>query len=325
MLTTYLRTLQAASRKVSARSGRPRPLVVADMLYCTLAYGASPNNYAWYHFENLTSEQRRSYVTHGDSERLIRKYNDPAARERFENKVWFARTFEKYFGRQWLDVHNADSNDFMEFLSGKQEIIAKPLDEAQGRGIEKIRINEFASADTVIDYLKVGGRFGIIEEYITQHGVLSDVYSGAVAVIRVVTIVVDDRTDLISAAVTFGNGDTVSNFWRGGLMCPIDISTGEIPCPAVDKNGMAHEHHPATGHRFQGFVIPHWDDIVSMVVDASRVVPSVKYVGWDIAVTPSGPILIEGNTSPGYSALQHPVFRPDRYGLRPVVARYLNS
>jgi hypothetical protein len=33
-----------------------------------------------------------------------------------------------------------------------------------------------------------------------------------------------------------------------------------------------------------------------MVTEAALVVPQVRTVGWDIAITPSGPIIIEGNS-----------------------------
>jgi hypothetical protein len=42
-----------------------------------------------------------------------------------------------------------------------------------------------------------------------------------------------------------------------------------------------------------------WDEVVAFLDRAARELPTVPYVGWDIAVGPNGPILVEGNWTPG--------------------------
>lgn len=41
-----------------------------------------------------------------------------------------------------------------------------------------------------------------------------------------------------------------------------------------------------------------------MVLEACRVFPSVRYVGWDVAITSNGPLIIEGNPGPGFATLE---------------------
>ena len=42
-----------------------------------------------------------------------------------------------------------------------------------------------------------------------------------------------------------------------------------------------------------------------MVFEAAQRVPQVGYVGWDVAMAEDGPLLIEGNTMPGYDMPQN--------------------
>jgi hypothetical protein len=44
-----------------------------------------------------------------------------------------------------------------------------------------------------------------------------------------------------------------------------------------------------------GFVVPNYDIAVDAVKRAAKVVPDVRYIGWDVAITPEGCELIEAN------------------------------
>ena len=58
-----------------------------DVIWCTVRYGASPNNYREFNFRELTAEQRNTYVTHRFSQCIIKKSNDPAFIDFFEDKT----------------------------------------------------------------------------------------------------------------------------------------------------------------------------------------------------------------------------------------------
>ena len=38
---------------------------------------------------------------------------------------------------------------------------------------------------------------------------------------------------------------------------------------------------------------------------SKRVEAHLKYIGWDVAITPDGPVLVEGNNLPGYDMCQN--------------------
>ena len=55
--------------------------------------------------------------------------------------------------------------------------------------------------------------------------------------------------------------------------------------------------HPDTGFRFAGFEVPYFPEVLAAAKNAAAHVPH-ELIGWDIAVTEAGPVIIEGNTVP---------------------------
>jgi hypothetical protein len=53
--------------------------------------------------------------------------------------------------------------------------------------------------------------------------------------------------------------------------------------------------HPKTRVEFSGFQLPFWAKACDLAREvATRFVP-VRTIGWDIALTPEGPVVLEGN------------------------------
>jgi hypothetical protein len=62
-----------------------------------------------------------------------------------------------------------------------------------------------------------------------------------------------------------------------------------------------------------------------MVEEAALVLPKVRYVGWDAAITPNGPCLIEGNDYPGHVFYNFPQHHPDGMGMIHVFKEKMES
>lgn len=210
------------------------------------------------------------------------------------------------------------------FIAGKRYIMYKPLDLYKGIGAEKLDIERFEDDAILYQYLrgKHGGR-GILEDWIVQHDSISEIYSMAVNPVRIITILQNGNCNIIHASLTIGNGREVSNAACGDMVAPISLDSGEIEFPAQDETGQIYEKHPITGRTIPGFKIPYWDDIIELVNQASRVVPQIGYVGWDVGVTPERPILIEGNFAPGHWFQQLPAHLPGKIGNRAMYERFL--
>jgi hypothetical protein len=81
---------------------------------------------------------------------------------------------------------------------------------------------------------------------------------------------------------------------------PIDLVTGELGFFTGDNMKTAplrYENHLITGAPIKGRILEGWHDIAELSLAAHRAFPHRMLVGWDIALTDKGPVLLEGNTN----------------------------
>ena len=119
------------------------------------------------------------------------------------------------------------------------------------------------------------------------------------------TFVNNNRSEILYAALRVGNGVyEVDNFHKGGMGVSIDTRTGKLKGNAIDKDLNEYKLHPTTRMYFNKFEIPYWNEVRKMVLDAALVNKKIKVVGWDVAITKNGPVLVEGNRRPGFDLVQ---------------------
>jgi hypothetical protein len=93
----------------------------------------------------------------------------------------------------------------------------------------------------------------------------------------------------------------------------VDLKSGRLAAMTGDKPeclSQWYERHPVTGVEIIGRVVPCWDQVIALAKRAHHVIRDRVLVGWDIAITPNGPMLIEGNSYPD-------VHYPQRIHRRP--------
>lgn len=318
---------------VSDRSGKPKPIVMADMIWCGLRYQAGYTDYELFKMERANAEQRKTYVTRGINDKLVARFNDASLRHVFYNKDEFNEKFSAYLHRGWMRIANPETDTFdlqteadklAAFCAGKDEIVAKPRDGMCGKGVEILRVADYPDFVTFYQYLQ-NVYTGIIEDKIVQHPDMNRLYPDAINTLRMVTINNGHAVTLVLAICRMGNGGKVDNFLNGGMMTRVDVDTGKMMFDAVDAKNIVYEKHPVTGTEFVGYQIPMWQACVALVKEAALVMPEVGYVGWDVAVTLDGPVLVEGNEFPGHCLYQLPPHTPDNYGLLPLFEKAIRA
>ena len=309
-------------KRVSKKSGKSSIRIFFDMIYCGIRYGAGPLDYDLFEFYNLNGKQRKTYVTRGVNNALVKKFNDRSMWHIFDNKNEFNTIFADYIHRDWLFTDNLTKEDFIKFAGGKKGLIYKPKDGTCGRGIEKIL---FDNKDILEIYDEITQKpAGIIEEIVVQNSAISQVYPLAINTVRVVTINDGKSVTPVFAFWRIGNnGKFVDNLNSGGMAAILNIEDGSITLPAADKDGIQYTEHPYTNMPIVGFKIPMWDKVIETVTGAAKIIPQIGYVGWDIAFSEDNIQIIEGNCFPGHDILQLPAYTPNKIGLMSRVERFL--
>ena len=157
----------------------------------------------------------------------------------------------------------------------------------------------------------------LVQPRVLNHPDLCGLNNGALSTVRVLTCLDEEnQPELIGAIMrmAIGKNMVVDNAHAGGIAAAVDVQSGALG-PATDL-GMSSrlgwlEFHPTTGARIEGVTLPHWQSLRSLVAQAHSTVPGAVVLGWDVAITPTGPLLIEANVGPGLEIMQ----RANRQGF----------
>jgi len=138
----------------------------------------------------------------------------------------------------------------------------------------------------------------VVESYIQQHPLMKQLHPLSVNTLRAHTIFHNGKVHFLGAVLRIGVGKKVDNLYAGGIAAPIDDATGIVSGPAVSGNPFqtnTYDKHPITGEPIVGMQIPYWSEILQMVEQMGSKISELKSIGWDIAITEEGPVLVEMN------------------------------
>lgn len=303
-------------------TGKAEPLVLMDMIGCALKYGASPSDYTLFGMYEMNGEQREKVLTAKKNAAYIHTLNRKEYRHFFTHKTEFLTLFAEEIGREYLDLNQATSDEFLAFARRHPIVMAKPEGGNLGENIEKLNTDDHDSCVTLYNTLKTGNQT-LIEEVLEQHPALNELYSNAVNTVRAVTMLDEEgQPHLLFAALRVGSGGlAVDNLKAGGLVVPISLEKGTLTEFAVNRKGEVFPAHPDTAVSFGGVSVPLWEECCALALKAAVKVPGIRLAGWDIAITPQRPVLVEGNCFPEHELYQLAPKAPEERGFLPVFDR----
>lgn len=311
------------AKRISKANNASFFVVLFDIIRCGLKYMAGYVDYEVFGFYTLTAKQRETIITRGINNRFVSTLNDKELANTLDNKLLFNKRFNAFLKRDWIDLQTASLDQFTDFLKGKTNVIVKPIDQACGRNVEKINVENLSSIADLYNSLITKKQF-LVEDCIVQHPKMSNIYPNAVNTLRIVTVTKNNKVNIMFRSIRMGNdGNVVDNFNHGGLFTTID-ENGIIRKPAVDKKGNIYSNHPYTNTKLVDFEVPLFDKAIEYVKSMAISIPEVGYVGWDIAITENGPVVVEANPFPGHDIYQSKIhMNEDGTGLRKVFEKII--
>jgi len=110
-------------------------------------------------------------------------------------------------------------------------------------------------------------------------------------------------------AYIIGNALRVNQDNNDVIGCTNDLyfsfgEDGKIDSNVIDDYGNIYDKHPYTQKKFSEVQIADVSKAFELCKKAALEVPEVRYVGWDIAFSNNGPVILEGNEYPGYGIVQ---------------------
>ena len=313
--------MRATVTRLGENFDRLRPMLLESMV----KYHWDTDEFFMYHYADLTPEQRHSFVPEYEKNIFCDRVNDYKDSRVFESKWKSYMVFKDYYGRDCCfvtkDHLERRDRDVVSFLSKHLDFIIKPDCSSTGRGIA---IFHTVSVEDAIKKVEehIKGKKGdfVLEELIQQSPEMSAFHPSSVNTIRLRVFRFDDRVEVLPSNLRLGRGDSVvDNTGRGGISA--SLNEDGVVVVACDEKGITYETHPDTGVRILGYQVPKWDEAVVLVKNLCQIIPKVRYVGWDLALTEKGWIVIEGNDKGMFEGIQMPLQK----GFRPRLDKILSE
>lgn len=208
--------------------------------------------------------------------------------------------------------------DWEAFLNNDlpQEFIVKPALGVYGRGLNLLRRSgaffqdwsgQSFSAASLYDCLRNDPNYTrfVIQERVLNHPDIQRITgTQSLQTVRFQTWIANDGQIesyhvLFKLILGHNVSDNYDSGRTGNVIANVDPQTGILSAPlAASPDGVGFKLlpvHPVTRVSLQGTALPHWAPARQLVERAARLFSPLRTIGWDVALTGEGPVLLEGN------------------------------
>ena len=318
------RAMLKTANMLHKKTGKSRIWLLQDMVKCAARYNAGYIDYKIAQMYKLNDAQRRTVITRGISNGIVRRMNPKEYWHFFDDKTQFNELFKEWIPRKWLLINASTTAEQVADMMTLPSLIGKPLEGSSGQGIYKYTPEDWSQgAEAFLARLKADG-IGILEEIVIQHPEMARLCPTSVNTCRIATLLGDKAEGIVYGFVRIGNGKVMDNVDCGGMAARIDLESGKLLTVGADKAGNTFTKHPITGTDIIGFTIPYWEEAKAMCMAAARKVPQMRFIAWDVAITENGPTFIEGNSFPSHAVPQFAAHYPDGVGILPEFRKFID-
>ncbi len=323
---------------IKRRTGKGVLAQARDQLSLAVRHAILP---PWYYMFDLYDENNlkragdylHRYETKGGVYQLLRWYVENNANAGLKNKELFASICAEHDlaaapivavveDGVFRSVPDKPAKSKHTALLPDADLFIKPVQGKGGRGTIRAEFTgdgSYAMSDgatlsrtELVEHLKSLStkRAYLVQRRLVNHRDIADLCANALSCVRVMTCRnKEGGFEVTNAAFRMALRDdaTVDGLHRGGLVAKVDIETGELGLATnLGLNAQFGwvECNPHSGAQIAGRIVPMWPKLRALAERAHGAFPTKVIIGWDIAPTPDGPVIVEGNSSPCVDIIQ---------------------
>lgn len=289
---------------------------VYQYIYDHWMYGVDLNEEETYRFKNRTHAEKSNYLTWNNRFQYYAVLNNRRDIHILDNKYEAYLKLKKYYKREAIVVSDREDIDlFRDFVKKHGSVIVKPVNLYLTIGIRWLNADEITDYDALLDELiesaKGFAEFDsgsitkpqvIVEELLKDGPEMPPFNPELLSMIRCTTVLTQDGVKFFYPA--FRSLGKVVKSPLGldyekteTFIAAIDEKTGIITSGGYNYFGEVIEKHSCSGQIFEGTQLPQWDKLLEMLTEAALELPTIRYIGWDVAYSKNGWCIIEGNSN----------------------------
>lgn len=323
---------QRAIRVATFRKSGNLPAAILSVLRARALHNIGPRYHSLYDLTRIPEESWDEFIIDNSVKNLLRQINSKEAREVVFDKIAFFRHCETHNlptipilatidhrspgdplngldPEKWeLLLRNAPNDLFIKLIDGTWGIDAF----VASRATEELwsYCNQTGTLKDLHTFAmdRLNNRRGwIVQPLVENHRALRPIMSSnALGTIRAVTYANANSIELLYAVLRIPVGqnraDNFAHGTSGNLAAEVDLVSGKIQTPRASKTTVWPDmidvlRHPDTGSVIRGTVVPYWTELKRLLVKAQGTLHDLPTLGWDVAITDSGPIIVEANST----------------------------
>ena len=317
----------------AARNSGCSPLRIAPgVIKARLRYGIGPRFHSLYDLARVPEHEWSEFVIDERLKKQLRQVNPPEARVIVGDKLAFFRHCRRHaiqtidilatldgldpddalngldLNRWYILLRDAPDRLFFKLVDGTWGIDAF-VAERQPSGNWRFCDKEGSLRELhAFSMARLEGRRGwIIQPAVSNHRDLTEILSPtALGTVRAITWLQGDRVEVLKCVLRIPTGsnqaDNFAHGASGNLVAPIAPSTGKLGMARASRSKvwpdmMDVDRHIDSNRVITGHPLPYWSELIELVCRAQRSLPDLKTLGWDVAITDDGPVIVEANST----------------------------
>lgn len=270
-----------------------------DAIKSVYQYNIGLIDYFYFGFYDKDAAERSTWIGTGFKYEYDLVMNPVKNRMLLLDKVQFFDLYGSFVNHTMVNVKDLKENtkDSQKVLSGTSgKVVVKDSTGQCGWDVEVKNVSELTTNSLIAEMEEKG--FDIVEEFIVQHDRLKELSDSGLNTVRIITqLNAKGEVEFIGPTLRITVNSPVDNMAMGNIAAAIDIDSGMINRPGVyqDITKKPESNHPITGVPIVGFQIPYWEKVKELCITAALHDSRNRSIGWDVAITNSGPAFVEGN------------------------------